>query len=223
MKNAIILALIALLVPTFTSALSVPSSHVPRSPSPDPEPAPKGGGGGGHGGGGGGRGGGGSRGGGGKGSRNSWGAGTGRGGSGNTGKPSIKPVGSVKNRLANYFSPGGGKPFKLSGSSHFAGREMGGGQRSQILGTRRYGSGYPYYYYTSPVPVHHDQDFGVSGQPFPFGFWPLYWRDRGYSDEYGYNTTVSAQRPGGSIAFVEVVPYVGSTWNTTVVNGFNET
>lgn len=154
---------------------------------------------------GGGRGGGGVRG----------GSGTGRGSSGNTGHPSIATSG-VNGRKADYYSAGGGKPVVLAPPSVFAGRLAGGGTRDQVLGTRRYGSGYPYY---SQDPRYD----GVAGQPFPFGFWPIYWVGYGHGYEYGVNSTVTSQRPGGHLTYIQLIPNASSGWNTTVVNGVNET
>ncbi|KAG8814370.1 hypothetical protein FRC17_001145 [Serendipita sp. 399] len=183
----------------------------------------KGGSGGGGGGGGGGGSSGGSRGGsrggssGGSGSSSgrggSRGASTGRGGSGDTGKPAVRTTG-VGGRLANFFSGGGGKAIILGAGAYFVGRKMGGGLREQIVGTPRYASGYPY----SNGNV---MTSGVRGQPFPFGFWPIYWGYHGYGGEYiggeGHapNTTVTDQRPGGELVYVKLVPFKGSRydWN----------
>ena len=136
-------------------------------------------------------------------------SGTGRGGSGDTGSPPVSSssLGSA-NRNANFFSAGGGSRFTLSGSSIFQGREAGGGERSEVLGTRSYGSGYPY---TNPG-AH-----GVVGQPFPFGFWPLYWYGWGHSSEYGGNATIDGDRPGGSQVIAEILPGPTTSWpNTTL-------
>lgn len=85
------------------------------------------------------------------------------------------------------------------------------------MGTRRYGSGYPYS--SGSIGTN-----GVAGQPFPFGFWPIYWPVHGHSDEYGANQTLASLRPGGEQVIVELVPNAAAyTWNTTTVNGFNET
>lgn len=93
---------------------------------------------------------------------------------------------------------------------------MGGGARYQLVGTRRYGSGYPYYVGNYPY-------IGVVGQPFPFGFWPVYWAGHGHGDEYHGNSTVNSQRPGGNLTMVELAPTPGAGWNTSAVNGINET
>jgi len=143
-------------------------------------------------------------------------AGTGRGGSGDTGQPAIS-VASGSTRYADYFSPGGGSPTVVPQNSIFHGRQMGGGSRSEVPGTPAYGSGYPY---TSESIV----TYGVVGQPFPFGFWPTYWAGRAGSYEYGGNHTVEAQRPGGGQVLVQLAPNNSSSpWNTTTINGTNET
>ncbi|KAG8752566.1 hypothetical protein FRC14_006937 [Serendipita sp. 396] len=145
------------------------------------------------------------------------GAGTGRGGSGDTGHSAIQTtIGSNfggGGRLANFFSRGGGVPFILGAGAVFVGRKMGGGLREQIVGSSRYGSGYPY---TEGDVI----KTGVSGQPFPFGFWPIYWAYHGYGGEYAggeggtwHNTTVTDQRPGGPLVYVEVTVVNGSKWD----------
>lgn len=95
---------------------------------------------------------------------------------------------------------------------------MGGGSRSQIPGTRSYGSGYPY----SEGDIGEN---GVVGQPFPFGFWPIYYGGHSNSEEYGgQNETVESQRPGGDQVKVELMPNTNpSSWNTTAINGVEET
>ncbi|KAG8755259.1 hypothetical protein FRC14_004218 [Serendipita sp. 396] len=165
------------------------------------------------GGGGGGRGGGGGGGGGGRGA--GAGSGAGRGLSGGTGRPAITYSDvNTGGRAANYFSGGGGKPFTLTPPSGFAGREMGGGSRSEVSGTRTYGSGYPY----------SNGGVGVGGQPFPFGFWPIYWVGHGNSDEYGGSAELEQDRPGGSQVIVELAPNsTAVSYNVSAVNGINET
>ncbi|CAG7846372.1 SubName: Full=Uncharacterized protein {ECO:0000313/EMBL:CCA69042.1} [Serendipita indica DSM 11827] len=177
--------------------------------------------------GGGGRGGGGSGGGrgssssGGGRSRGSIGANTGRGLSGDTGHPAVNfPANGRNRRFANYFSKGGGKPFTLPSSSAFAGRKMGGGTRKQIVGTPRYASGYPYSVSTEE---YNTTRRGVYGQPFPFGFYPIYWGYHGYGGEYAggegqniqYNLSVITERPGGNLSYVHLAPKNGSYYATT--------
>ncbi|KAG8815431.1 hypothetical protein FRC17_000713 [Serendipita sp. 399] len=161
-----------------------------------------GGGGGGRGGGGGGRGGG------------TGSSGAGRGLSGGTGRPAITFPGiDTGGRSANYFSGGGGKPFIIHSPSRFSGREMGGGSRSDVVGTRSYGSGYP-----------HSSVRGVAGQPFPFGFWPMYWGGHGQSDEYGGNSDLDQDRPGGNQVIVQLAPNTTIiSYNVSAVNGIDET
>ncbi|KAG8851005.1 hypothetical protein FRB91_008569 [Serendipita sp. 411] len=175
---------------------------------------------------GGGSGGGGGRGGGGRGSSGGSGgahgssglsAGAGRGLSGDTGHPSIGygPT-NTQNRAANYFSGGGGEPFILPNSYPFPGRAMGGGTRGAVPGTRTYGSGYTYH-------SEEGERGGVAGQPFPFGFWPIFWVGRGHSDEYGANAIVASQRPGGKQVIVELtLNSTGGNYNISNLNGVNE-
>ncbi|CAG7846369.1 SubName: Full=Uncharacterized protein {ECO:0000313/EMBL:CCA69039.1} [Serendipita indica DSM 11827] len=179
--------------------------------------------------GGGGRGGGGSGGGRGSssssgGSRGPTGANTGRGSSGDTGRPAVSfSANGVNGRSANYFSYGGGKPFTLPSSSAFAGRSIGGGTRNQVVGTPRYASGYPY---SVSRPEYDTTRRGVFGQPFPFGFYPVYWGYHGYGGEYAggeghnaqYNLSVIAERPGGNLSYVNLTPKQGSTHATTTRN-----
>ncbi|KAG8819328.1 hypothetical protein FRB91_003222 [Serendipita sp. 411] len=79
----------------------------------------------------------------------------------------------------------------------FQGREFGGGKRSEIRGTRAFGSGYPY---------GASDPNTIAGRPFPFGTWPLWWGNnvKG-SDEYG--PEFDGIRPGGQV----VVHPVSST------------
>lgn len=95
---------------------------------------------------------------------------------------------------------GGGSPFTIGGSSPFAGRQAGGGTRDAVVGTRRFGSGYPY----SNGNI---QRGGVYGQPFPFGFWPIFFIGHGYSGEYrDRNVNGTEERPGGDLVQVAVYP-----------------
>ncbi|CAG7846370.1 SubName: Full=Uncharacterized protein {ECO:0000313/EMBL:CCA69040.1} [Serendipita indica DSM 11827] len=155
------------------------------------------------------------------GSPGSVGAGTGRGSSGDTGHPAVSfPAIGGNGRLANYFSYGGGKPFMLPSSSAFAGRSMGGGTRDQIAGTPRYASGYPY---SVSRPEYDTTRRGVYSQPFPFGFYPIYWGYHGYGGEYAggegqnvqHNLSVIAERPGGNLSYVKVTPKRGSHYAKT--------
>ncbi len=81
------------------------------------------------------------------------------------------------------YGAGGGKPFTIPSGQLFAGRQVGGGTRGQVFGSRyatpalnllvhrslapshsTYGSGYPGI-----------AGRGVGGRGFPFGFWPIVW------------------------------------------------
>ncbi|KAG8805419.1 hypothetical protein FRC17_005528, partial [Serendipita sp. 399] len=71
----------------------------------------------------------------------------------------------------------------------FPGREFGGGKRSQMRGTRAFGSGYPY---------GANDPNTIAGRPFPFGTWPLWWGNNTKgSDEYG--PELDGIRPGGQL------------------------
>ncbi|KAG8844755.1 hypothetical protein FRC20_003399 [Serendipita sp. 405] len=153
------------------------------------------------------------------------GAGTGRGGSGDTGHSAISTTHSGGgSRVANFFSRGGGKPIILGAGVAFAGRQMGGGLREQITGSPRYASGYPY---TNGDVMR----TGVRGQPFPFGFWPIYWGYHGYGGEYAggegtgwHNTTITDQRPGGELVYVQLSPVKGSILDASALyTGLNDT
>ena len=142
-----------------------------------------------------------------------------RGGSGNTGRPSIasNSWGSSTSTLgkADYFSRGGGTPFTV-GSGTFAGRLAGGGTRDQVVGTRRFGSGYPY----SNGNI---QSRGVLGQPFPFGFWPILWVGHGYSGEYrGGRVNGTEERPGGELVQVALTPNA-TEWTLSAEQTANNT
>lgn len=63
---------------------------------------------------------------------------------------------------ATTYGYGGGKPIVIPAGQPFAGRSAGGATRSQIFGTKTYGSGYPGI-----------GGRGVLGRPFPFWFWPV--------------------------------------------------
>ncbi|KAF7328866.1 hypothetical protein MVEN_02516300 [Mycena venus] len=131
---------------------------------------------------------------------------TGKGSSGTTGKGSssgsssrkttpISTGGSTKS--FSTYSNGGGKSITIAAGQLFGGRTAGGATRSQVYGSRTFGSGYPGYY-----------GRGVANRGFPFWFWPIAWgsgvrygaeADYMYSNEYGQPDNSS--RPGGPIAF----------------------
>ncbi|KAG8811449.1 hypothetical protein FRC17_002449 [Serendipita sp. 399] len=97
-------------------------------------------------------------------------------------------------RIMDQWGDGGGKFVKISSNSHhpFQGRTFGGAKRKEIRGTRAFGSGYPYGANDTTT---------VSGRPFPFGTWPLWWdQNLMGSDEYG--PRLDAIRPGGMLVTV---------------------
>ncbi|KAG9310001.1 hypothetical protein JVU11DRAFT_10035 [Chiua virens] len=83
------------------------------------------------------------------------------------GKTSTVPLTSStaggKNTATAYGS-GGGSVTVIPSGQMFGGRSAGGGMRSQIFGSRTYGSGYPGI-----------TGRGVIGRGFPFWFWPIVW------------------------------------------------
>jgi hypothetical protein len=97
------------------------------------------------------------------------GSNSGTGGTGSQSRPNNRPrpPSSVNtggsSRSASTGSNGGGAKSTIPAGSPFAGREQGGGTRSNIYGTPYYGSGYPG---SSNVR-------GVGGFGFPYYYWPL--------------------------------------------------
>lgn len=73
-------------------------------------------------------------------------------------------------RGAAPFSDGGGKIITIGKNLPFAGRQMGGGTRAQVPGSRGYGADYPSNY----APGQFKGSY-VQGRGFPFGFWPITW------------------------------------------------
>lgn len=162
------------------------------------------------GGGGGGRGGGIS---GGKGGSTSGKGSTGKGSSSSSsgrsgGKSSVSPFSiGGKKKSASTYDKGGGAPVTIPPGSLFAGRQVGGGRRDQIFGTRTYGSGYPGLL-----------GRGVAGRGFPFYFWPLVWGVSAgiavaYLYDHEYGLPGNSSRPGGSMA---VAIFPSSSTNTTL-------
>ncbi|KAF7789717.1 hypothetical protein EIP86_000663 [Pleurotus ostreatoroseus] len=123
-----------------------------------------------------------------------------KGGSSGTSSSSVK--GSVNeplsgstggtSRTTSAYGFGGGVPVTIPQGQPFAGRQLGGGTRTQVFGTQIYGSGYP------GVPSR-----GVSGLGFPFIFWPIVWgASLGYGAAYlhdssEYGDVNNSSRPGG--------------------------
>ncbi|CCA69611.1 hypothetical protein PIIN_03550 [Serendipita indica DSM 11827] len=99
-------------------------------------------------------------------------------------------------RNISSWSGGGGKPQQIpSGQSHpFEGRYFGGGVRANIAGTRAFGSGYPQNDLNKST---------VSGRPFPYGVWPLYWGGN-FMDSAEYGEDKDPIRPGGQLVVQSV-------------------
>ncbi|KAF8156058.1 hypothetical protein B0H34DRAFT_715981, partial [Crassisporium funariophilum] len=106
--------------------------------------------------------------------------------------------GSKFKSSSTYGNRGTPPPMVIPAGQMFAGRIAGGGTRSQIFGTKTYGSGYP-----GVV------GRGTAGRGFPFVFWPIAWPlaiGGGIGTavylhnnlEYGHPTNSS--RPGGALS-----------------------
>ncbi|KAI3606349.1 hypothetical protein WG66_009621 [Moniliophthora roreri] len=144
-------------------------------------------------------GGGGGRGGGGRGGR----GGGGGGGSGGSagGRSSAISVGGTS-RSATPYGGGGGPVSTIPPGQLFAGREQGGGTRSQVYGTSQYGSGYPSV-----------TGRGVDGRGFPFYFWPVAWGGAigagaggsTYVHTRQYGSPDNSSRPGGPMTLATFV------------------
>jgi hypothetical protein len=125
----------------------------------------------------------------------------------NPSPPTFPLITSLTNwdfRNISSWSGGGGPILNISDdSSHpFAGRSFGGATRDRLRGTRAFGSGYPYGNISSTT---------ISGRPFPFGVWPLWWGQNFMgSDEYG--PQLDTVRPGGLLV-VQPVTSTDPTWN----------
>ncbi|KAG8820423.1 hypothetical protein FRC19_008877 [Serendipita sp. 401] len=112
-------------------------------------------------------------------------------------KPQIQittTLSSFQTRIMDQWGAGGGKFAKIPKDSQhpFENRTFGAAKRSEIRGTAAFGSGYPYGVTNQTT---------LSGRPFPFGVWPLYWgHNHMGADEYG--PQLDAVRPGGFVAQV---------------------
>ncbi|KAK7041499.1 hypothetical protein VNI00_009367 [Paramarasmius palmivorus] len=120
---------------------------------------------------------------------------SGKGGSSGLGHTkSVTMHGNTKSSTSYGF---GGGPASIISSGVFAGRSVGGGNRSTVFGSRTYGSGYP----SASSP-------GVRGRGFPYWYWPLVFGAAAgattalaiESAEYGLPDDTS--RPGGPIKAV---------------------
>ncbi|RDB26997.1 hypothetical protein Hypma_005075 [Hypsizygus marmoreus] len=119
------------------------------------------------------------------------GGGKSSGGKGSSGSKTIPAVVPWMKSPAVSYGQGGGHPIVIPNGALFAGRTAGGGNRTTVYGTKRYGSGYP----------------GISGsrvqdRGFPYIFWPVIWTSLFigsatylYSNEFGLPGNLD--RPGG--------------------------
>ncbi|KAG8821658.1 hypothetical protein FRC19_007467 [Serendipita sp. 401] len=110
-------------------------------------------------------------------------------------RPQVRVTTTFKDfnaRIMDHWGGGGGQWTKVSLGHPFAGRFFGGAKRQEIRGTRAFGSGYPY---------GTDSISTISGRPFPFGVWALYW-DQNFMGGGEYGPQYDAIRPGGFIASV---------------------
>lgn len=96
-------------------------------------------------------------------------------------------------RIMDQWSKGGGQNWTIGEGHPFQGRSFGGATRDKIKGTSAYGSGYPYGSVTDLNTI--------SGRPFPYGVWPIYWGNNFMgSDEYGPQN--DGIRPGGQLVII---------------------
>ncbi|TDL24749.1 hypothetical protein BD410DRAFT_718553 [Rickenella mellea] len=103
---------------------------------------------------------------------------------------------SYANTDVGAYGDGKGKKFTLGPSTPFPGRLAGSGTRSQIYGTSRYGSGYPYGATGSYI----------SGRPFPFIFYPIAITEYDYYGSTEYRNVSATSRPGGQVVEAVVQP-----------------
>ncbi|KAI0782049.1 hypothetical protein C8Q75DRAFT_728114 [Abortiporus biennis] len=159
---------------------------------------------------GGGKGGGGAKGGGGtSGSKGSSGSSSSSGGVGSS-VPVSGSLGGSKSKTATAYGSGGGRTSQIPAGQLFAGRTQGGGTRTEVYGSRAYGSGYPAGYGSSGLR-------GVGGLGFPFFFWPVVWGTGfGYGAAYlhdsEYGNSDNSDRPGGRMM---EAAFVSSQSNST--------
>ncbi|KAN0084069.1 hypothetical protein V8E55_007573 [Tylopilus felleus] len=119
--------------------------------------------------------------------------------------PLTTSTASGKTSAVSYGS-GGGRAIIIPAGHPFSGRSAGGGTRSQVFGTRTYGSGYPGI-----------TGRGVTGRGFPFYFWPIVWTGNGapsgsylHAPEYG--DSFNSSRVGGPMA---EATFISNSTNTT--------
>ncbi|EEB96747.1 hypothetical protein MPER_04067, partial [Moniliophthora perniciosa FA553] len=138
------------------------------------------------------------------------GGGTTSGGSTGSGSRSSPISFGGTSQTASPSSRGGGTPFNLPAGQAFAGRQVGGGTRDQVFGSRQYGSGYPGV-----------AGRGVAGRGFPFYFWPVAWGGAAgagtaaylHNNEYGRPDNSS--RPGGPMFTTTISSNTSATNRST--------
>ncbi|KAI9571609.1 hypothetical protein HD554DRAFT_2072225 [Boletus coccyginus] len=127
--------------------------------------------------------------------------------SGTTGKTSTVPLSTSTasgKGSATAYGSGGGSATTIPAGQIFAGRSAGGGTRSQVFGTRTYGSGYPGI-----------AGRGVAGRGFPFWFWPVVWVNApngSYLQNSEYGNPYNTSRVGGPMA---EATFASNSTNTT--------
>ncbi|KAG8753723.1 hypothetical protein FRC14_005779 [Serendipita sp. 396] len=114
-------------------------------------------------------------------------------------------MGSTK---VSSWSDGGGPRAKINANgadllNPFAGREYAGGGRWDILGTRAYGSGYPY---GAPDVT------TIKGRPFPHAMWPISWGPEYLGGEEYWGDDLDLLRPGGAVGTINVLTKDTSKW-----------
>ncbi|KAJ3739506.1 hypothetical protein DFH05DRAFT_1537946 [Lentinula detonsa] len=134
-------------------------------------------------------------GGGGRGGGSSGSSSSGKGSSSSSGKGSSFSSSSSSGSSSRSITPygnGATKVITIPSGQLFSGRTAGGATRSQVFGTRTYGSGYPSI-----------SGRGVANRGFPFFFWPLVWGGAAggtasyLHDENEYGLPDNSSRPGG--------------------------
>ncbi|KAG8833587.1 hypothetical protein FRC18_003400 [Serendipita sp. 400] len=114
-------------------------------------------------------------------------------------KPQIQITTTFSNfqlRIMDHWGAGGGKFATIPNDTQhpFEGRTFGAAKRREIRGTAAFGSRYPYGVTNQTT---------LSGRPFPFGVWPLYWgHNHMGADEYG--PQLDSVRPGGLVVQVSL-------------------
>ncbi|TDL24751.1 hypothetical protein BD410DRAFT_785456 [Rickenella mellea] len=118
---------------------------------------------------------------------------------------------SYANTDVGAYGDGKGKKFTLGRSTPFPGRLAGSGTRSQIYGTSRYGSGYPYGATGSYI----------SGRPFPFIFYPIALTEYDYYGSTEYRNVSATSRPGGLVVEAVIQPLNDTSGVTYRIVGDN--